>query len=142
MDLSGFTAIVAADFEFEFGGRDGNLPRPVCMVAKELRSGKIWRLWRDELGPKPPFPIGANALFVSFTNSAELGCFKVLGWPMPAQILDLSAEYRNFRNLDYPRGIPERVAGEEGADRRMPLLRYRHDPSGGKESHTPAHPRG
>ena len=44
MDLSCYTAIVAADFEFEFGGRDGNLPRPVCMVAKELRSGKIWRL--------------------------------------------------------------------------------------------------
>ena len=48
MDLSGFTAIVTADFEFDFGGRDGNLPRPLCMVAKELRSGKIWRVWRDE----------------------------------------------------------------------------------------------
>lgn len=77
MDLSGFTAIVTADFEFEFGGRDGNLPRPVCMAAKELRSGKIWRLWRDEFGG-PPFPIGVDTLFVSFTASAELGCFKVL----------------------------------------------------------------
>ena len=114
MDLSCYTAIVAADFEFEFGGRDGNLPRPVCMVAKELRSGKIWRQWRDELGPEPPFPIGADALFVSFTASAELGCFKVLGWPMPARILDLSAEYRNFRNLDYPRGTPKELREKKG----------------------------
>ena len=71
MDLSYFTAIVAADFEFEFGGRDGNLPRPVCLVAKELRNGKIWRLWKDELGPEPPFPIGTDTLFVSFTASAS-----------------------------------------------------------------------
>src|SRR5262249_21331126 len=34
-------------------------------------------------------------------------CFKVLGWPMPARILDLSAEYRNFRNYDYPRDLPK-----------------------------------
>ena len=114
MDLSGFTAIVTADFEFEFGGRDGNLPRPLCMVAKELRSDKIWRIWRDEFGPTPPFPIGADALFVSFTASAELSCFKVLSWPMPARILDLSAEYRNFRNLDYPRGIPKELREKKG----------------------------
>lgn len=56
MNLSCFSAIVAADFEFEFGGRNGNLPRPVCMVAKELRTGEIWRLWRDEFGSEPPFP--------------------------------------------------------------------------------------
>jgi len=107
VDLSGFTAIVIADAEFDFGGRDGNLPRVTCMVAKEILSGKTWRLWRDEIPPEPPFPIGADALFVSFTASAELGCFKVLGWPMPARILDLSAEYRNFRNYDYPRDLPK-----------------------------------
>ena len=114
MDLSGFDAIVADDFEFEFGGRDGNLPRPLCTVAKELRTGQVWRLWRDELGPEPPFPINARSLFVSFTASAELGCFKVLGWPMPTRILDLSAEYRNFRNLDYPRGTPKELREKKG----------------------------
>ena len=142
MDLSGFTAIVTADFEFDFGGRDGNLPRPLCMVAKELRSGKIWRVWRDEFGPQPPFPIDANTLFVSFTASAELGCFKVLGWPMPARILDLSAEYRNFRNLDYPRGTPKELREKKGLVDACRFFGNRHDPSGGKESHTPAHPRG
>jgi DNA polymerase I len=114
VDLVGFSAIVAADFEFEFGGRDGNLPRPVCMVAKELRTGEIWGLWRDEFGPEPPFPIGADALFVSFTASAELGCFLALGWPMPARILDLSAEYRLLRNLDYPRGTPKELREKKG----------------------------
>jgi DNA polymerase-1 len=114
VDLSGFAAIVTADFEFEFGGRDGNLPRPICMVAREVRSGETWRLWRDEFGSKPPFPIGVDTLFVSFTASAELGCFKVLGWPMPARILDLAAEYRNFRNLDYPRGIPKELREKKG----------------------------
>ena len=75
---------------------------------------KIWRLWRDEFGPEPPFPIGADALFVSFTASAELGCFLALGWPMPARILDLSAEYRLLRNLDYPRGTPKELREKKG----------------------------
>jgi hypothetical protein len=97
-ELSGFTAIVAVDFEFEFGGCNGNLSRPVCMAAREFRNGKIWRLWEDELGLEPPFSVDDRALFLSFTASAELGCFKVLGWPMPARILDLSAEYRLWRS--------------------------------------------
>ena len=54
--------IIATDFEFEFGGLEGNPPRPVCMVAKELRSGKEWRLWRGDFGPQPPFPTGPDSL--------------------------------------------------------------------------------
>jgi len=93
-----YKAVVAADFEFEFGGRDGNRPRPVCMVAKELRSGREWRIWRGEFPSRPPFPIGPDTLFVAFVASAELGCFRALGWPMPARILDLYAEFRNRVN--------------------------------------------
>jgi DNA polymerase-1 len=93
-----YAVIVVADFEFEFGGRDGNLPRPVCMVAKELRSGREWRIWRGDFGSRPPFPIGSDALFVAFVASAELGCFRVLGWPMPARILDLYTEFRDRVN--------------------------------------------
>jgi DNA polymerase-1 len=97
-----FKYIVAVDFEFEFGGhasfqdanRSGERPRPICLAAKELRSGKEWRLWRDELGRAPPFPIGPDALVVAFYASAELGCFRALGWPKPANILDLFAEFR------------------------------------------------
>jgi DNA polymerase-1 len=108
-----YRAVVAADFEFEFGGhvipedagRSGERPRPVCMVAKELRTGREWRLWRGEFGPEPPFPIGPDALFVAYYASAELGCLRALGWPKPANILDLFVEFRDRTNgLETPAG--------------------------------------
>jgi hypothetical protein len=105
--------IVVADFEFEFGGhasfedasRSGGRPRPVCMVAKELRSGQTWRVWRGEFGPAPPFPIGSDSLFIGFYVSAELGCFRALNWRKPANILDLFTEFRDRTNgLQLPAG--------------------------------------
>ena len=39
-----------------------------------------------------------QALFVAYYASAELGCFLALGWPMPARILDLFAEFRAATN--------------------------------------------
>jgi hypothetical protein len=108
-----YRAIVIADFEFEFGGhatfedasRSGERPRPVCMCAKELRTGQTWRLWRDEFGSTPPFPIGPDALFVAYYASAELGCFRALGWQKPDNILDLFTEFRDRTNgLTTPAG--------------------------------------
>ena len=106
-------AVVAADFEFEFGGhaipedagRSGERPRPVCMVAKELRTGQEWRMGRGEFGPEPPFPFGPDALFIAYYASAELGCFRALGWPKPVNILDLFVEFRDRTNgLETPAG--------------------------------------
>ena len=71
-----FRHVIAVDFEFDFGGHIGNRPSPVCMVAKDLRSGQTWRLWRGEFGSLPPLATGADALFVAFYASAELGYFK------------------------------------------------------------------
>src|SRR5205809_3085648 len=104
--LSGFRAVVVADFEFEFGGhtsfenasRSGERPKPICLVARDLVSGKCWRIWRDEFGDVPAFSTGPDTLFVAFYASAELGCFKSLSWPMPARILDLFAEFRDRTN--------------------------------------------
>jgi hypothetical protein len=101
-----FKYIVVVDFEFDFGGhasfeeasRSGERPRPVCMCARELRSGQTWRIWRGEFGTAPPFPIGRDAVFVSFYASAELGCFQALGWLNPANILDLYVEFRARTN--------------------------------------------
>jgi hypothetical protein len=113
-DALPYRTIVAADFEFEFGGhssfddasRSGERPRPVCMAAKDLRTGETWKLWRDEFGHLPPFPIGPDALFVAFYASAELGCFRALGWPKPANILDLFTEFRDRTNgLQTPAGV-------------------------------------
>jgi hypothetical protein len=105
LDVLPFKHVVVADFEFEFGGHDGNRPRPVCMVAKDLRTNQEWRRWRGDFASTPPFPIGADALFVAYYASAELGCFKALDWPMPTNVLDLFIEFRNRTNgLTTPAG--------------------------------------
>ena len=77
------------------------MPVPVCMVARELISNRLVRLWQDELGAEPPFPINDDTLFVAYFASAELGCFLALGWPLPTRVLDLYTEFRNATN-----GIP------------------------------------
>jgi len=102
LDRLPFKRIVAIDFEFEFGGHDstaaasrsGERPRPVCMVAKDLRSGETWRLWRDQFGAHSPFPVDRGTLVVAYYASAELGCFKALNWPQPVFTLDLFTEFR------------------------------------------------
>ena len=96
--LTNFREIWLVDFEFR--QPDGERPTPVCMVARELRTGRTLREWGDRLAamPRPPFPIGADSLFVAYYASAELGCFMALGWTTPARILDLFCEFRNRTN--------------------------------------------
>jgi DNA polymerase-1 len=94
--LEQYREVWAADFEF--AAPPGECPSPVCMVARELHSGRIIRLWKNELGPAPPFSTGADVLFVAYYASAELGCFRVLSWPTPANILDLFTEFRDRTN--------------------------------------------
>ena len=86
--------------DFEFHHADGDLPVPVCMVAKELRSGQVIRLWQDELRQSgcPPFDTGPDALFVAYYASAEIGCFLALGWRAPERVLDLFTEFRAETN--------------------------------------------
>ena len=84
--------------DFEFVSESGDLPVPVCMVARELGSNRLIRLWRDELGVAPPFSTGDDVLFVAYFASAEIGCFLSLGWPVPTRILDLFTEFRNATN--------------------------------------------
>ena len=96
LDALPFREVVLVDFEFIASA--GERPEPVCLVARALRAGRTVRLWRDEFGPEPPYPIGADTLFVAYYASAELGCHLSLGWPMPARILDLFAEFRDRTN--------------------------------------------
>ena len=91
--------------DFEFSAPDGERPRPVCLVARELYSGRLVRLFGEQLRrPTPPYNTGPDALFVAYYASAELGCHLALGWPMPANILDLYAEFRTTTN-----GLPTPV---------------------------------
>jgi DNA polymerase I len=83
----------------------GERPDPVCLTAWEMRSGRKVRLWRDQFGSSPPYSTAPDSLFVAYFASAELGCHLALGWPMPARILDLFTEFRNFTN-----GLPT-IAG-------------------------------
>jgi hypothetical protein len=60
------------------------------MYAREERSGATISLWCDELLrlTRAPFDIGPDSVMVAFASNAELGCFLVLGWPFPTNVLD------------------------------------------------------
>jgi DNA polymerase I len=88
--------IVLVDFEFEIG--QGERPVPVCVAAHELRSGRRFRLMRDDLGPAPPYATGTDVLFVAYYASAELSCYRALNWAAPDRILDLFCEFRDRTN--------------------------------------------
>ena len=112
MDAASFPdGIYLVDFEFHPAhGREGNPPKPVCMVVREWPSGATMRHWQGDLEgmDSPPFPTGSNALFVAYYASAELDCFHVLGWVPPVNVLDLFAEFRcltNGKRLSHGSGL-------------------------------------
>lgn len=93
--------------DFEFSQPPGERPTPVCLVAREFRSGRTIRLWQDDLEriSAPPYPTGPDSLFVAYFASAELSCHLSLGWPLPERVLDLYVEFRNRTNgLPTPSG--------------------------------------
>jgi len=85
--------------DFEYRALPGEHVDVCCMVSYGLRSGRRWRLWRDQL-TFPPFPIDRNHLFVAYNFAAELSCFLALGWPLPpiTSILDLRTAFLNHTN--------------------------------------------
>lgn len=80
----------------EYSAVAGCRPVPICVVARELRSGHEHRIWQDELATlrEPPFRLDDRALFVSYAAPAEFSVFHALGWPAPARVLDLFVEFR------------------------------------------------
>jgi DNA polymerase-1 len=117
--------------DFEFRSDPGERPWIVCLVAREFNSGREIRMWRDELLTlrAAPFDTGPDAALVAYYASAEIGCFLALGWPLPANVIDLFAEHRVATNgqklpcandllgaLDI-RGLAHLDAGEKGAMR-------------------------
>ena len=101
LEVLPFKEIWAVDFEFQAG--QGEIPVPVCLVARELRSNKVIRLWQDDILAlsQPPYAVDEDSLFIAYYASAEVGCHLALGWPKPAYILDLFTEFRAATN-----GIP------------------------------------
>jgi DNA polymerase I len=119
--------------DFEFRADPGEFPWPVCMVARELRTGQELQLWRNDLLQlkRSPFDIGPGALFIAYFASAEFGCFLELGWPLPDNVLDLYVEHRVDTNGDKTpcgdglvgalamRGLSHIDAGEKDAMRKL-----------------------
>jgi hypothetical protein len=103
--LETFDEILCVDAEFS--APPGHRPTPICVVARETRSGREMRIWRDELLAmrRAPFRTDRRTLFVSYAAPAEFSVFHSLGWPAPARVLDLYAEFRALTNrLDTPSG--------------------------------------
>jgi hypothetical protein len=92
--LPDFAEVWMADFEFR--QPPGERPEPHCLVARELWTGRVIRLWKDDLRRyiQAPFNTGPAALFVAYLATAEFSCFLQLGWPLPRNVLDLYAEFR------------------------------------------------
>lgn len=103
--------------DFEFHALPGECPDPICMVAVEHGADghRTYRLTRRNLAmsSQPPFPLGPGSVLVSFYASAEIGCFLSLGWNLPANILDLYAEFRRHTS-----GVSLRVGEPTGEWRR------------------------
>jgi DNA polymerase I len=128
-----FREIWCADFEFRVD--PGEHPWPVCMVAQEVKTGRVIRVWRNELLAlnRAPFDVGTDALFVAYFASAEFGCFLELGWPLPENVLDLYVEHRVETNGERTlcgdgllgalalRGLGHIDAGEKDEMRRLIL---------------------
>ncbi len=93
-----FKEVWAVDFEFT--APPGELVKPICMVAKELKTGREIRCWQDDLSALKfcPFSTDENSVVVAYYASAEMNCFIQLGWEQPHYILDLYVEYIMSKN--------------------------------------------
>lgn len=84
------SAIWVIDFEFRTDSL--GLPCPICMVAREVNSGRLERFWLDGK-PFEECPISfTGALCVFFSATADLGCFLAMGWALPEAVIDLMIE--------------------------------------------------
>lgn len=85
--------------DFEFSALRGDRPRPVCLSALDVVSGRRVSSWLyDGAPPVPPFTIDGDVLVVAFFGTAEIGCFEALGWPAPSNLIDLFAEFHVVTN--------------------------------------------
>lgn len=93
--LENFDSIYVADSEFKVV--PGNLPTIICFVLKELKTGKMIRIFGESLYDWP-IEFRDSDLFVAYSATAELLCLKTLGVPYPKNILDLFVEFKLLTN--------------------------------------------
>src|SRR5262245_38638602 len=81
--------------DFEFTAPAGERPAPRCCVARELRTGRLERLWLSDGAPAVLlYGTGSDTLLIAYYSSAEWACHLEMGQPLPLRVLDLYAEFR------------------------------------------------
>ena len=80
------------------GGTSGDRITPLCLVALEMRSGGLVRLWQGELGPFAPYRLDGEALIISFNLAAEFSFHLAQRWGQPACAVDAYVEFRHLVN--------------------------------------------
>ena len=53
------------------------------MVAREIRTGRLIRLWCDELPDRPPFPVGDDSLVIAYALISMIP----LAWIVEAKLV-------------------------------------------------------
>jgi DNA polymerase-1 len=94
--LSAYRSIWAVDTEYR-ADPDADPIEPVCIVGKELRTGRMVVGRWPNLG-QCPIPGSKADLVVAYAFSAEARFYHTLGWPIPVNILDLYVERMRYRN--------------------------------------------
>src|SRR5262249_11716803 len=97
--LPTFEEIWAVDFEFI--AQPGERPVPVCLVARELRSGRTIKQWRGEFSTAPPFrtDAGLAGLLTDLkTNNSDVTRGLAMAGPLPcimnAKLLVCAVDHR------------------------------------------------
>jgi DNA polymerase I len=102
--LTGFPSnhrVWCVDFEFET--THSVLPKPVCMVGRELHTGQEIILAGEALYASPN-PFRQTDVIVAFTATAEAHCFLELGWGLPSYWIDLWVEAKRPVNGQVSKG--------------------------------------
>lgn len=89
-----FRKIYAIDFEYY--GDAGEVPKIVCMVVQNVRTGEISSVWRDGLRKMktPPFETEEDIVILTYFAPAEIQSMLTLDWSTNVSVIDLFAEFR------------------------------------------------
>jgi hypothetical protein len=93
------------------GGREGDLPTPLCLRAMELRSNRIIKWWQGEPYPAELKQLGPDSLYISYLLTAEYSQRRAHGLGRPPNAVDAYVEFRRLvndariRSGDRPKGF-------------------------------------
>jgi len=90
-----FNEIYVFDTEFIQDIKEkGERPNVVCAVYKEIKSGKIYKYFGDDLKKLPPH--SKRTLWVAFNVVAEASCLKALNITLPLNWWDCFVENKKL----------------------------------------------